>query len=249
MGDEAVSFGEFTEAGFRALISSLIAAGYRFASYGDAGEDRHVLWRHDVDVSMHRAVRLAEIEAEVGVHATYFVNPRCTFYNLLESGIIRLVHRIHNLGHEIGLHFDGGIDEGTNWTIDRLDQAVSHERALVEQAVGASVRSVSWHNPTMSNLLAFDQKHIAGLTSAYGATLRENYAYCSDSNGYWRFKPMADVISEGHRRLHLLTHPEWWTPEAMSPSARIDRAILGRARAVRRDYDVMLKTAGRVNRD
>jgi hypothetical protein len=77
--------------------------------------------------------------------------------------------------------------------------------------------------------------------------LWRNYIYCSDSNGYWRFKPMDEVIREGHHRLHLLTHPEWWTPEAMPPSERIDRAIFGRARKVRHDYDVLLRKSGRRN--
>jgi hypothetical protein len=47
--------------------------------------------------------------------------------------------------------------------------------------------------------------------------------------------------------LHLLTHPEWWTKERLTPSERVDRAILGRARRVRRDYDAGLEKAGRRN--
>ena len=73
------------------------------------------------------------------------------------------------------------------------------------------------------------------------------YKYCSDSNGYWRFQPMSAVIAEGHPRLHLLTHPEWWTKERLPPSERVDRAILGRARRVRREYDAGLERAGRRN--
>jgi hypothetical protein len=58
---------------------------------------------------------------------------------------------------------------------------------------------------------------------------------------------MSEVIAEGHARLHLLTHPAWWTPEPMAPSARIDRAILGRARKVRADYGAILAAGGRKN--
>ena len=68
-----------------------------------------------------------------------------------------------------------------------------------------------------------------------------------DSNGYWRYTPMPEVISSGHTRLHLLTHPGWWTPEPMSPSARVHRCIRGRAQAVRRAYDHLLSRAGRLN--
>ena len=106
---------------------------------------------------------------------------------------------------------------------------------------------MSWHNPDRSNLLDFDAEVYGGLTSTYSARLRRDYTYCSDSNGYWRFKPMRDVIDQGHDRLHLLTHPAWWTPEPMAPSDRIDRAILGRARKVRVDYDALLASGGRRN--
>ena len=93
---------------FVSLLRQLEAAGYRFARYGERPSDRHVLWRHDVDVSMHRAARLAEIEAERGAVATYFVNPRSAFYNLRSPKSRRLLRRIRSLGHEIGLHFDAG---------------------------------------------------------------------------------------------------------------------------------------------
>src|SRR5262249_49093982 len=90
-------FADFTEEGFRSLIRQLKTSGYRFAQYCDKGTDRHVIWRHDVDFSMHRAFALAQIEAEEGAAATYFVNPRCVFYNLLEPEIMALVRRIAGL--------------------------------------------------------------------------------------------------------------------------------------------------------
>jgi hypothetical protein len=108
--------------------------------------------------------------------------------------------------------------------------------------------SVSWHNPDQSNLLEFDSDAIGDLINVYGARLRRDYAYCSDSNGYWRYKPMREVIAERHQRLHLLTHPGWCAPEPMSPSERVDRCIQGRAQAVRKKYDLFLSRAGRLNK-
>jgi len=240
-------FQEFTEDGFHALIGALKTGGYRFVLYGDSGSDRHVIWRHDVDFSMHRAARLAEIEAAEGIVATYFVNPRCMFYNLLEPEIAALVHRIRDLGHEIGLHFDADAYDVRQWTNETLLPALKRERAFVELLLDEPVRVVSWHNPDQSNLLDFDAGEIGGLINSYSARLRRDYVYCSDSNGYWRFEPMSRVIAAGHPSLHLLTHPAWWTPEPMSPSERIDRAIMGRARRVRGDYDATLARAGRSN--
>ncbi len=238
---------QFTEAAFRDLLRSLKTGGYRFARYGDKTADRHVIWRHDVDFSMHRAAALAEIEAQEGAIATYFVNSRAAFYSLLEPEVAALVQRIRKLGHEIGLHFDADAYGVRSWTTETLLPALERERRLTELALDAPLRTVSWHNPDQSNLLDFDAEQIGGLTNAYARRLRQDYTYCSDSNGYWRFKPMPDVIAEGQPRLHLLTHPEWWTPEPLPPSERIDRAILGRARATRKKYDVQLAHAGRRN--
>jgi hypothetical protein len=238
---------DFTEQAFRELLRNLKAEGYRFASYGDAGEGRHVIWRHDVDFSMHRAAALAEIEAQDGVIATYFVNPRSSFYNLLEPAIMALVRRIAGLGHEIGLHFDTAAYATEKWEPDLLEKCVEREQHLLQFALEVPIRSLSWHNPDLSNLLDFDAEEIAGMKNAYSRRLRNEYRYCSDSNGYWRFQPMSAVIAEAHPRLHLLTHPEWWTRERLSPSERVDRAILGRARRVRREYDAGLERAGRRN--
>jgi hypothetical protein len=240
-------FADFTEAGYRQLLLALKERGYSFARYGEPPAGKHVLWRHDVDVSMHRAARLAAIEAQEGAFATYFVNPQCSFYSLLEPDVLRQCHAIARMGHEIGLHFDGGAHAIDRWQRSQLEVAVARAQSLLETIVGTPVRSVSWHNPDQSNLLDFDDETIAGLHNAYAGGLRRAYTYCSDSNGYWRFRPMAEVIAEEHERLHLLTHPEWWTPEPMAPSDRIDRAIRGRAIRTRQDYDDLLARAGRIN--
>jgi hypothetical protein len=238
---------DFTEQAFRALLRELKAGGYRFAKYGEVGEDRHVIWRHDVDLSIHRAAALAEIESQEGIVATYFVNPRCCFYNLLEPSTTALVRRIMGLGHEIGLHFDAGAYDVGKWETDVLEECVGRERHLLEFVLQTSIKAVSWHNPDVSNLLEFEAEEIAGLKNAYSRQMKSEYEYCSDSNGYWRFKPMRAVIAERHMRLHLLSHPEWWTEEPLSPSERVDRAILGRARNLRHEYDTALERAGRLN--
>ena len=157
-----------------------------------------MLWRHDVNVSMHRAVRLAEIEAESGVVATYFVNPRSAFYNLLEPEIEILARRIRSLGHEIGLHFDAGAFSNVPLTNDSLVSVLRSERSFVEKLLHSSITAVSWHNLDQLNLLDFDANEIAGMLNVYAGRLRRDYAYCSDSNGYWRFRPMDQVIREGH---------------------------------------------------
>src|SRR5213593_3505306 len=75
---------DFTEARYARALE-LAQRNYDFASFESPPAGHHVLWRHDVDFSVHRALRLAEIEAEAGVRATYFMYPRSQFYNLLSN--------------------------------------------------------------------------------------------------------------------------------------------------------------------
>ncbi len=241
------AFSEFTESAYRKLLQQLKSEKYRFAFYGDKGDDRHVIWRHDIDISVHRAARLAQIEADEGVVATYFVNPHCEFYNVMEPKIGEFLHTIRELGHDIGLHLDADAYPTAHWTRQALEQAIEREKILLKTILGYEIYAMSWHNPDLSNLLDFDEDEICGLVNAYSARLKRDYVYCSDSNGYWRYQPMDEVIRQGHKRLHLLTHPAWWTPEPLAPSDRIDRALMGRARKIRHAYDELLKKGNRKN--
>jgi hypothetical protein len=96
--------------------------------------------------------------------------------------------------------------------------------------------------------LTIDDDRIAGLVNAYGRTLRNDYEYVSDANGYWRHRRLIDVIADGRpARLHVLTHPGWWQLESMPPRQRIVRCVEGRAEWTLRDYDELLARAGRRN--
>ena len=239
----------FTEADYIAHLRALRDAGYAFARYGEATPDPHVLWRHDIDFSPQRAARLAALEAAEGARGTYFFNARSDFYNLAEPAVRACVAAIAEAGHDFGLHFDAAAFPDALGSPAAIEAAVARERVLVEMIIGQPLRAVSWHNPGLAPMLAgVGDDCIAGLVNAYSDRLKRDYVYCSDSNGFWRFQPMRDVIAAGHPRLHLLTHPGWWTPEAMSPSERIDRALLGRARAIRRAYDDTLRISGRENK-
>ena len=53
------------------------------ASPGSAGPERGDLFlRHDIDLSLEAAVAMAELEAELGVQATYLLMTESVFYNL-----------------------------------------------------------------------------------------------------------------------------------------------------------------------
>ena len=158
----ATSDEDFTEQHYRQLLRTAKAA-YRFVTY-DAipWGTRFILWRHDLDFSINRAAALASIEAEEGVTATYFVNPRSEYYNPFEPGQVRLLRHILGHGHRLGLHFDAAFhgveDEET------LHSKVAQEARWLDETLGVRPDAFSFHNPGAD--------HLTGCSSVTGRPSR-----------------------------------------------------------------------------
>jgi hypothetical protein len=244
--DHRTEFQDFTESAYRDLLR-LAKSHYRFCRFGESIEGRHVLWRHDLDASMERALRLAEIERDEGVAATYFLFPRCLFYNLLNPLTQAMVRRIISLGHDIALHFDlTQLERGVSR--ERMLDAIAAERDLLVKEFGPQPTAVSFHLYGVLEEPAPDDEELAGLVNAYSLTLRQRYGYVSDSNGIWLHRRLRDVLAHARdERLQVLTHPEWWTPEVMAPRARLQRAIDEHAALMGRWYDETVARSGRPN--
>lgn len=60
----------------------------------------HFVLRHDVDLYPERSLRLAEIEAEAGFHATYY------FRTVPESYDENIIQQIVTMGHRAGYHYE-----------------------------------------------------------------------------------------------------------------------------------------------
>ncbi len=239
----SVSNPDFTEARYVALLD-LARSRYRIEPFGTTAKVPHVLWRHDIDYSVHRAHRIARIEAESDASATYFFLLSSPYYSLFEPEARRLARRILAFGHHAGLHFDPTVYQNDGERLD-VEERIDFERGVLEDILGRSIEVVSFHNPAYSGLLDMTQPTLAGLVNAYGGAIRSDYLYTSDSFGYWRHAPIHEVLSTTlSDRLHVLTHPVWWTEEAGSPRQKIARCVQGRASAMQRTYDDLMKSAG-----
>jgi len=238
--------GGYTESEYTRLLRTA-KAKYAFESYGTVSTAPHALWRHDVDLSVHRALRIAQIEAEEGVKSTYFFLLSGQFYNLFEPGIAARAMSILELGHDLGVHLETTVQSGEGAA--GIVEELTREQRILEELLGAPAKAFSFHNPGFGNdALSIDDDEVCGLVNTYGRSLRERYRYVSDSNGYWRHESLEIVLGLGERRLHVLTHPGWWQEMPMQPRARVRRCLDGRAEAVLRDYDETLNEAGRQNR-
>jgi hypothetical protein len=244
---ERYHFADFTRDSYRQLLR-LARKTYVFRGYTDFRlDERFVLWRHDLDSSVHAARALARIEAEEGLATTHFVRLHSEFYNLFERDSTDCVREIVALGHAIGLHFESefyGLEDEA-----ALDAALARERRILEDLLAVPVTAFAFHLSTPLALRA-RHAHYAGLVNATADYFRTEVGYCSDSNGYWRFRRLEDVLTDaGDERLQVLTHPEYWPERAMSPHERIHRCIDGRAEHTRRFYAGHLATWDRPDID
>ncbi len=236
-------FKDFTEESYQRLLKNA-KINYNFICYGEYNKSgKNIILRHDIDFSVHRAYKLAILEAQQNIRATYFVSLHSDYYNLFEKEIVELIAKIIAMGHEIGLHFDPVFYDHVS---GNLTKYLTWEKTILEKLFKQPIYVFSIHNPDVGHWLDVNKKKIGGMLNAYSACFKENYHYCSDSNGYWRFERIGDVFKEAKEiKLHILIHPEWWTPRAISPRQRIFRCIDGRARKQRTRYRALLKNWGR----
>ena len=203
----------FSRRGYRDLLATFSSAGYSFVGFDDVqSRSKHVIVRHDVDVSLEAAVRLAEIESLMGVRATYFVLVSSTFYNVFSRRGRDLLRCLVNCGHSVGLHFD--VDSTPHSTIGgnvltRCQQAIFRESDLLATIVGSPVDIVSFHKPIPEII---NHEHpMGGRPHAYEPRFFSEIGYISDSKGAWRFgSPFDHPAFVKGEAMQLLTHPIWW---------------------------------------
>ena len=170
---------------YRELIEAARTGGYRFAHFDRPPTPGDLLLRHDVDLSLDAALRLAHLESEAGASATYFLMTVSVFYNLSSSEGVAALGRLRELGHRVGLH-------------------AVYPRAALDDRFDPVV---AWHNP--------DPEYMSHPVEGAVNVMQEGYfdppTYRSDSNQRWRFGcPHEELRAGRFPWLQLLTHPEIW---------------------------------------
>ena len=205
---------DFTLAGYRALLESFLDRGYEVRGYQEADHaSRHLVLRHDIDMSLQAAEPIAAIEAELGVAACYFVLLRSEMYNPFTPAARSSIDKLCRLGHTIGLHLDASVYPDN---AAALEAAANEECAMLEMVTGSTVDVISFHRPAPA-LIGYN-KALAGRRHAYEICFVEDMGYVSDSRGGWHHGHPVEhpAVAEGHA-LQLLTHPIWWSGSKIGP--------------------------------
>jgi hypothetical protein len=171
---------------YRALLDAARAGGYRFGRFEGEPEAGRIYLRHDVDLSLDAAVRLAELEADVSATATYFLMSESVFYNLASPEGSAAVSRLLELGHDVGPH---AVWPAVPEPDDRFSPVLA------------------WHNPEPAYMSA----PVGGFLNVMAEPWFTQGLYRSDSNQHWRSGCPHEELARGDFEwLQLLTHPEIW---------------------------------------
>jgi len=193
---------------YRSIMQLALSSGYRIAPFAlpASKTERRIYLRHDVDYSLEMALRLAEVNAELGIRGTFCVLLRSQVYNLLSDRSLSVLEKMAALGQNLGLHASLPLtlpDDGAVEARIRADfECVQYNCSLVDAVC-------SWHNPTPEILDRYlASPRVGGLVNAYSASFFREIPYYSDSNMRHSVEDFMRLVGEGGSAcMHLLLHP------------------------------------------
>lgn len=205
---------DFSLDSYSSALKAYRAAGYAVTGFRDYladPQDKHLILRHDIDNSIEQALRVARVDAESGCSSTFFLRVHARGYNLMSLPSLQIIREMEELGHEVQLHLEGGINEVLG--LDN-DEWAERQRRVFEAAVGRQLGGLSLHEPARMGGYDFAARLVERWSevtyhSYEPRFMMPNMKYLSDSSGNWReghFALWVDKVPV----LQVLTHPFWW---------------------------------------
>ncbi|MFB6202702.1 MAG: hypothetical protein ABEI98_11925 [Halorhabdus sp.] len=211
----------FTYDWYRGFLDWLQETGFTFRTVSEGVESGTVLLRHDVDLSLQKALTTARIEAERGVSATYCVLLTSPLYNPFERSNRERLHAIEALGHEVGLHCSTHEywDADNEPTAAELHARVEQELTALGTTLSTTPEAVSFHVPPEWVLgRPFD-----AFENTYGPAFFEDIAYVADSGQRWRETPPS--IPDPPASAQVLTHPGLYGETDSRFETRVEQSV------------------------
>jgi hypothetical protein len=177
---------------YELLLGKLGVTARSFLSFDAYRGGQDGIWlRHDVELHVGSALRMAALEHAVGIQASYFVcwtSPalRETPVSVREDFALQL----QQFGHAVGLHV---------W-----------RRRPARVPRWCTIDAMTFHEP---RLAPEDLVGRAKGFDVYQPVVERRVEYVSDSTGQWRWGRPEEQWS-GVQSLQLLTHPYWWSDDA-----------------------------------
>jgi len=174
-------------------------------------KDVGFFFRHDVDISLKKAVEMAEFESKNGIKSTYYILLSSPYYNALEAENLQRIRTLRELGMGIGLHYDNSIK------VQDANQCCSEiiiQLGMLQHHIGElEEKSVTFHKPLRGVDINAETVNLLNLSNIYSPNFDQRFKYISDSGHNWRENPY-DIINTNDM-VHINTHPEWYNNEEM----------------------------------
>ena len=220
---------DFTLKKYERLCLALLNSDYdplTVYSYltGKQNNNKLVVLRHDIDRKPMNALKMAELEHDLGIQSTYYFRFPYTFKP-------EIIGRIHDLGHEVGYHYEVLSKAKGDYkrAIKLFEQELNEFRKITD------VKTICMHGSPLSRYdnrdlwKRYDFKNLGIVGEAYLSI--KNVNYFSDTGRSWNWKnKMRDFMpskkeeivvdttddliklikdnrSEG---LYIVAHPERW---------------------------------------
>ena len=248
---------DFTLSIYKQLLATLRAQGFTFQSFAafiQVPANRVIILRHDVDRLPGNALKMARIEHDLNIPASYY------FRAVPESWDEAIIRQIAGLGHEIGYHYE-------NLSACKGDPCRAWEdfqANLARLRVLAPVTTICMHGSPMSRIdnldlwQTYDYKTLGIVGESYLNVDFTKVFYLTDTGRRWNHTGASirdrvdsgfdiQVKNTGHLitlaregrlpdMIMINTHPQrwndhgWpWTKELVGQSIKniVKRAVVG----------------------
>ena len=168
--------------------------------------------RHDVEFSPYRALKMAEIDNELGIKSSFFFQIRNNCYNSLSGDNIDIINKISNLGHYIGAH----INTSNLSSNESLKSFVKKDMFILSEFIDTNVDRFSFHRPKSYQLKEYVK--IDGYVNAYDEQFFHYFenkkpeklrvGYFADSMHKWKYGYPTD---SSHKKIQVVLHPYSWS--------------------------------------
>jgi len=181
---------DFTLHTYRKLLTAIQDAGYHFFTFEDwckgNASGRYVILRHDVDLKAANSLITAQLEASMGIRATYY------FRIVPQSNQPGIIQSIAGFGHEIGYHYeDLSLFHGdTEKAIEHFNRQLNHFRQFypVKTICMHGSPTSKWDNRDLWK--KYDYRNYGVLGEPYldfkkNSDFNSQYKYFTDTARMW----------------------------------------------------------------
>lgn len=199
---------DFTYSHYQETLKE-IKKTHRFSNFLNCS-DNDIILRHDVDVSLSSALKIAKIESDLGIESTFFILFHAELYNPFSTKSSTIVKEILCLGHKLGLHYNASfiVQNGLD-----PSKTIAKEINILEQHYDTTINVISAHDPDVNSKSPIILP--ARVVNAYSDKYVVQRKYLSDSVQYWREGCFCQHY-RNNKKMQILTHPVWWSDDNKS---------------------------------